>query len=431
MNRGKQGRVSAMGSQDEFLAAASAEEAPFGIDELFYSRTDPRGVILAGNSVFRRVAGYDWGQMIGAPHRIVRHPATPKAVFRLMWAMIQKGEPAVAYICNRTADGRHYWVLATILPHGQSYLSVRIKPSSGLLAKVQALYADLSLAERDGLSIEDSVKRLLAALKEAGFADYVSFMRHALSQEYVARAQAQNVPRTVEEVGRIRKGLADVIADQERLVGDFERLRILPTNMRILASRLEPTGGPVGAISDIYLMITADLFSKVGAFSRGDASLCKRMSERFEKAVFLMTCSQLQAEVVAQTRCDDLSGSGMDCAAELAYLDALGASYRSLATQTLDEAVALANKINEASTELRRAMLSLETITVMGRVESARIGAEGMRINATINQLHEGNVVISRLLATITDLAGTITSGMRSIQGHYLAKADHNAPMQV
>lgn len=416
-----------MVSQGDGGTALTTEEVPFGIEELFYSRTDARGVILAGNPVFQRVAGFDWGQLIGAPHRIVRHPITPKAVFRILWGTIQKGEPAVAYVCNQSADGRPYWVLATVLPFGDSYLSVRIKPTSGLLARIKDLYAQLSTAEREGLSIEASVARLLAKLREAGFADYGAFMRHALAQETAARAAAQNARAAMEEVGRIRKGLSDVIAEQETLVGDFERLRILPTNMRILASRLEPTGGPVGAISDIYLMISADIFNKVGAFSQGEASLCKRMSEYFEKAVFLMTCSQLQAEVAAGSRAADLAGSGMDCAAEAAFLGQLGTRYRAIAAKAMQDAVDLARKITEASTELKRAMLSLETITVMGRVESARIGAEGMRINATIDQLHAGNVVISRLLGAINELSGTLTSGMRSIQGSYLSDLDRTS----
>jgi aerotaxis receptor len=394
---------------------------PFGIEELFYSRTDLRGVILAGNPVFRRVAGYDWGQLIGAPHRIVRHPATPKAVFRILWKTIEQGEPAVAYVCNRAADGRPYWVLATVLPFGDTYLSVRIKPTSGLLARVKDLYAETAAAEQAGLGVDASTDRLLTTLREAGFADYGTFMRHALAQETAARAAALNAKAATEEVGRIRKGLSDVIAEQEALVGDFERLRILPTNMRILASRLEPTGGPVGAISDIYLMISADIFSKVGAFSRGDASLCKRMSECFEKAIFLMTCSHMQAEVASGQKAMDLAGSGIDCAAEIAYLDQLGTSYRALAAKAMEDAMTLARNITEASIDLKRAMLSLETITVMGRVESARIGADGMRINATINQLHEGNMVISRLLGVINELSGTLNNGMRSIRGNYLS----------
>jgi aerotaxis receptor len=403
---------------------AADDEVPFGIEEMFYSRTDPRGVILAGNAVFRRVAGYGWGQLIGAPHRIVRHPATPRAVFRILWSTIQKGEPAVAYVCNKASDGRHYWVLATVLPFGDSYLSVRIKPASALFATVQTLYATLAAEERAGLSVEASVARLLACLSQAGFASYPAFMRHALAEETSARAAQVSARAAPAEMGRIRQGLSEVIADQEVLVSDFERLRILPTNMRILASRLEPEGGPVGAISDIYLMISSDIFAKVGAFSLGEGALCQRMSERFEQAAFLITCAGLQAEVAAQARVEAatgaLAGSGLDAEAEAAYLADLGKQYHGDAARALDEAMALAGTIHEASLDLRRAMLSLETITVMGRVESARIGEAGLRINDTINRLHDGNLLIGKRLSNIDDLARVLTSGMRHMQKSYL-----------
>ena len=53
-------------------------EVPFSIDEMFYSRTDGRGVIIAGNQVFQRVSCHSWSSLIGAPHRIIRHPVHPK-----------------------------------------------------------------------------------------------------------------------------------------------------------------------------------------------------------------------------------------------------------------------------------------------------------------------------------------------------------------
>lgn len=396
-------------------------EAAYDIAEMFYSRTDARGVILAGNAVFQRVAGFDWSELIGAPHRIVRHPITPRAVFALLWSRVQKGEPVVAYVCNKTRAGQPYWVLATVLPFGTGYLSVRIKPSSALFARVQALYAELSAAERAGLTVEASLARLTAALAQMGFASYTAFMRQALAEEYAARAARMHQRTAMAEVGQLRKNIATIIAAQEVLVKEFDGLRILPTNMRILASRLEPTGGPVGAISDIYLMMSADIFAKVGSFLLGEASLCRRMADRFEGAMFAMTCSCLMTEMIAATTSEDMTGSGIAMAEEARHLAALDAQLRQSATAALAEAVALGGKIHIASTDLRRAMLSLETITVMGRVESARIGAEGMRINATINQLHDRNMIIARSLAAIDQMAHNLAEGMELIQTGYLA----------
>ena len=412
-----------MNEQDSRADRQDPTEAPFAIEELFYSRTDKRGVILAGNEVFRRVSGYDWPQLLGAPHRMVRNPITPRAVFAILWSTIQKSEPAVAYVCNRAQDGRPYWVLATILPFRDGYLSVRIKPSSPLLAQVKSLYDQLSRQERAGeLTLEASVETLLAALRSMGFADYQSFMRHALATETTARDQTRHHRDRLlhGDVEKIRRGLQEVVATQATLVDDFERLRILPTNMRILASRLEPSGGAVGAISDIYLSISADLFRKVGDFTLGEHSLCKHMSEQFEKAVFLTTCAQLQAQVIAQAQQENSSTAGFNPASEASCLAELGATYRSAAALALTEAEELAKRIDVASNDLRRSMLSLETITVIGKVESTRIGEEGERVAATIDQLHSHHLEISKLLGTIAHLSRTITAELVLMQDSFI-----------
>lgn len=55
-----------------------AGEVPFRFNELFFSRTDLRGKIQAGNSVFQRVSQYSWAEMLNKPHNIVRDPEMPR-----------------------------------------------------------------------------------------------------------------------------------------------------------------------------------------------------------------------------------------------------------------------------------------------------------------------------------------------------------------
>jgi aerotaxis receptor len=57
---------------------------PFGVSEMFFSTTDARGVITAGNAVFARVSGFALAQLIGQPHNVIRHPDMPRAAFRLV-----------------------------------------------------------------------------------------------------------------------------------------------------------------------------------------------------------------------------------------------------------------------------------------------------------------------------------------------------------
>ena len=91
-------------------------ESVFLPDEMFFSTTDLKGIILSGNDVFIRVSKFSKEELIGKPHNIIRHPDMPRIVFKLLWDYIQSGKPIVAYVKNIAKDGSYYWVLATVVP---------------------------------------------------------------------------------------------------------------------------------------------------------------------------------------------------------------------------------------------------------------------------------------------------------------------------
>ena len=160
------------------------EEVPFAFDELFFSRANEAGIIRAGNRVFQRVSEYSWDEMLDKPHKLIRHPDMPRAVFWLLWDTIKRGEPVGTYVKDRAKSGRYYWVFAVVTPVEGGYLSVRLKPSSALFTVIEQEYLALTAREAaESLAPEDSAGLLLARLKELGFSDYPSFMSAALGQE--------------------------------------------------------------------------------------------------------------------------------------------------------------------------------------------------------------------------------------------------------
>ncbi len=171
------------------------QERVFGIDELFFSITNKAGIIQQGNSVFVRVSGYSYEEILGAPHNILRHPDMPRVVFKLMWDTIKAGETIAAYVKNRSKCGRYYWVLAVVMPTDGGYLSIRLKPTSSMLSTVINLYGQLLITERqlenEGRSRAEAMaasgKRLEKALAELGYSDYPSFMNAAISTEMTSR----------------------------------------------------------------------------------------------------------------------------------------------------------------------------------------------------------------------------------------------------
>lgn len=142
-------------------------------EDFIVSKTDTHGKIIYGNKTFIKISGYEEGELIGAPHSILRHPDMPKIVFKLLWDRIKAKEEIFAYVKNLCKDGSYYWVFAnataTIDPSGniRDFHSVRRKPSDKALAVIPGLYTQLLAAERNG-GIESSKALLDKILNEKG-----------------------------------------------------------------------------------------------------------------------------------------------------------------------------------------------------------------------------------------------------------------------
>lgn len=168
----------------------------FNVNEMFFSTTDARGVIVNGNDVFTRVSGFSAEELIGRPHNIIRHPDMPRVAFLLLWENVRAGRPFAGYVKNLAKDGAFYWVFAVIVPlAGGRLLSIRFKPTSPLLATIEQLYAKLLAAEAavlaEGGKPPEAMARsraLLAdELRARGFASYDLFSHVALNTELARR----------------------------------------------------------------------------------------------------------------------------------------------------------------------------------------------------------------------------------------------------
>ena len=120
--------------------------------ELIVSTTDAQGRIAHCNRAFVDASGYDYEELIGQPHSIVRHPDVPPEAFKDLWATVGRGRPWTGIVKNRRKNGDHYWVQANVTPIMQGgkpvgYMSVRFKPKREQIQAAEALYAQIA-AER-------------------------------------------------------------------------------------------------------------------------------------------------------------------------------------------------------------------------------------------------------------------------------------------
>lgn len=78
--------------------------------------TDRAGTIIDVNDKFCEISGFNHSELIGAKHNIVNSSHHPRSFFAQMWRTIAGGEAWHGEICNRSKDGKLYWVDTTIVP---------------------------------------------------------------------------------------------------------------------------------------------------------------------------------------------------------------------------------------------------------------------------------------------------------------------------
>src|SRR6056300_361983 len=104
-------------------------------DDLYLlSETDEKGIVTYASESFLRVANYEYDELVGQPHNVVRHPDMPRAAFKSLWDDVQDKGFWTGYVKNQRKGGGFYWVYATVLKSVDKngnikYVSIRVKPS--------------------------------------------------------------------------------------------------------------------------------------------------------------------------------------------------------------------------------------------------------------------------------------------------------------
>lgn len=80
------------------------------------SKTDVNGIITYVNDIFCQTSKYNYEELIGQKHNIIRHPDNPKTIFTKLWKNISVGKTWKGKLKNRAKDGSTYYVNTTIIP---------------------------------------------------------------------------------------------------------------------------------------------------------------------------------------------------------------------------------------------------------------------------------------------------------------------------
>ncbi|MFA7083766.1 MAG: HD domain-containing phosphohydrolase [Arcobacteraceae bacterium] len=180
------------------------------------SKTDPKGNITYVNSEFCLISGYEEDELLGKSHNIIRHPDTPKEVFRQMWHTIkEEKKPWRGEVKNLKKDGGIYWVKAIINPILNSnnevieYISIRTD-----LTQVMQLHLELDSTQREIIYKMGEIGETRS--KETGnHVKRVAYYSKLLAQLYGLSAEEANIlfmASPMHDIGKV--GIPDSILNK-------------------------------------------------------------------------------------------------------------------------------------------------------------------------------------------------------------------------
>lgn len=434
------------------------EPRAFAADEIFFSTTDARGVITSGNDVFVRISGYDTTELLGRAHNLIRHPDMPRAAFRLVWGQLRAAQPVAALVKNRAKDGRHYWVVALIVPTADGYLSVRFKPTGPFLAVAAGLYTQMRAEEQrvraagagEDAAMDAGEGVLLAGLRAHGYADYETFMRVMLCEELKSRdatlaVAGRSILRELPAARRTAPGhaalgarLASLYEEGCRAYGHLNQLfhrlddfvalhhalekksafvhnltgelRLAAMNVALASSRLGSEGLGLGVISHYMGGASGEIAVAVDRLAGGIGTV----SARLRAVIFNLAAARLQIEMVMAfmhelITAPDAAVAGPDRHRLIHTLHTAFSGTLARASQALHELESNTHGLNATSHDLGRQMIGLRVAQLGGRVESARLvrqdGFEAVfanirrQIDSTHDELAELGDALDRLEA--------------------------------
>ena len=343
-----------------------AEEANFSYADLIVSRTDGRGVIRSSNNAFVKISGYQPEELLGAPHKILRHEDMPKGVFHLIWQELLNNRPVGGYVKNKTKSGNHYWVFAIISPIKDGYISMRIKPDTTSIEMVGPIYADLLRHEKeDGATPEQSANHLLEVLAKHGFESYGNFMGTCLTKEMLARDKMleRRPNQILDRLNSVMPFWRDVGGDCSSVVDAYANFGEVPSNLRLQARNLNEIGASLAAIAVNFTTIAEKIANELKKYSATFGTV----NQSLNRSMFLAAAQSLLAETETL-----LANEGTN-PEDLVILAEQAAGYHATATKKIEGTLRDFHHFLRGSRRIKREFTGLSMTRVMCAIETAKV----------------------------------------------------------
>ncbi|SFL41534.1 PAS domain-containing protein [Shimia haliotis] len=392
-----------MNAITQISPATNSQDVTLPREAVLTTATDPRSMLTFVSKDFADLSGFDVDHLIGSPHKVVRHPDTPRGIFHLLWDSLKSGQAVYLYVKNQTAAGDAYWSLATHTITDNGFMSARIRPSSSLFEKVKDIYSEMLNTEAGGASPEESAAWFISQIQSMGYTDLLHLGSDALNSEFKARGdcdpQFETSFRIMDEILQLVEEMRELA---EGIEGGFKRVRGEPVNLRILAGRLEGAGAALGTISQNYDAMAQEMYELLGRLHAQNSGALHDMFFAVSHARANEQCGRLLDQSIARE--EQFLNDGEQCVALRRQQDHLNA----VTTQCIREISHTGKPIPDICRSLRRRINGLDVVKLLCKVESGRMRDVDSGLDGIIDRLQAFHDGTDKGLAELSSKASQI-----------------------
>lgn len=166
----------------------------FAMDQhAIVSITDTRGVIHYVNDKFCKISGYSREYLLGKTHATVNSGTHEPAFFQHLWQTISSGKVWRAEVCNKTSDGKLYWVDSTIVPFleesGKPYQYISIRTD---ITERKHMAEKMIASERQYRNLVENVREVIFQLDHEGRFSFLNPAWEEITQFTIAESIGKN-----------------------------------------------------------------------------------------------------------------------------------------------------------------------------------------------------------------------------------------------
>ena len=183
------------------------------------SKTDLNGKIIYASERFCKISGYKPEELIGKTHNIVRHPDTPKELYKKMWERISKDKTWAGELKNRKKNGGYYWVKAVVMPlynhQGKKVGYTSIRQDITDKKKIEELNRDLEKrVEEEVRKNREKDRQLLHQSRLAQMGEMISMIAHQWRQPLSAISSCSLAINVKAKLGKLDKESAVELSEK-------------------------------------------------------------------------------------------------------------------------------------------------------------------------------------------------------------------------